>query len=77
MCELSGNVETFLEARRYKVGALKPGRMQRVERANVLESMLVCHGQSRWLPGIVWVESSFNRWCCTIRGSQLLPQAER
>jgi hypothetical protein len=44
MCELSGNVETFLEARRYKVGALKPGRMQRVERANVLESMLVYHG---------------------------------
>jgi hypothetical protein len=45
MCELSGNVETFLEARRYKVGALKPGRMQRVERANVLDSIAICNSQ--------------------------------
>lgn len=45
MCGCSGNVETFLEPRRHKVGALKLGRMQRTERAKVLGSMLICYRQ--------------------------------
>lgn len=39
MCGLFGNVETFLVPRRCNVRALKAGRMQRVERENVFDSI--------------------------------------
>jgi hypothetical protein len=47
MCGLSDSVETGLDApRRKSVGARKPGRMQRVERTNVVESIVKLSG--RW-----------------------------
>jgi hypothetical protein len=41
MCGFSGSVETFLAPRRKSVGVRTPGRMLRVERANVLESIML------------------------------------
>lgn len=42
MCGLSGSVDIALEEpRRNSVGVLKLGRMLRVERANVLDSIVV------------------------------------
>lgn len=41
MCGWSGSVETGLEARRRSVGALKAGRMQRVERKTVFDSIVM------------------------------------
>jgi hypothetical protein len=40
MCGLDGRVETFLAPRRKSVGDLKPGRMLRDDRANVLDSIV-------------------------------------
>jgi hypothetical protein len=41
MCGLSDSVETGLDApRRKSVGVRKPGRMERVERTNVVESIV-------------------------------------
>jgi hypothetical protein len=66
MCGLSGSVDTGLEARRRSVGALKAGRMQRVERANVLESIVVWYRQIEIAVG---EEASFNGWFCAIQSS--------
>jgi hypothetical protein len=64
MCGLSGRVETVLEPRKKSVGALKPGRMLRVERANVLDSIVVklqlnqlhkCNRSSRFKTSIAGV----------------------
>lgn len=44
MCGFSDSVETFLDPRRRSVRERKPGRMQRVERVNVLVIIVVPGG---------------------------------